>query len=103
MLEIGKYTIEAHEAIGKLAAQSADILVTVGPRAKFIAEAAKAAGMGRGRGGNVRTKKDTIVSFDTADEARKPVQALIKQGDLILIKASHSVELEKVVEEIRAF
>jgi UDP-N-acetylmuramoyl-tripeptide--D-alanyl-D-alanine ligase len=93
MLEIGKYTIEAHEAIGKLAAQSATILVTVGPRAKFIAEAARSAGM----------KKSSIISFDTADESRKPIQDLIKQGDLILIKASHAIDLAKVVEEIRAF
>jgi UDP-N-acetylmuramoyl-tripeptide--D-alanyl-D-alanine ligase len=93
MLEIGKYTIEAHEAMGKLVVHSTDRLVTVGPRAKFIAEAARNAGM----------KKAAIVSFDTADEARKPVQELIKQGDLILVKASHSMELEKIVEEIKAF
>jgi UDP-N-acetylmuramoyl-tripeptide--D-alanyl-D-alanine ligase len=93
MLEIGKYTIEAHEAIGKLAAQSAQILVTVGPRAKFIAETARGAGM----------RPRAIVSFETADEARKPVQDLIRAGDLILIKASHAVALEKIVEEIRAF
>lgn len=93
MLEIGKYTIEAHEAIGKLAAQSAQILVTVGPRAKFIADAARAAGM----------RKAAIVSFDTADEARKPVQDLMRQGDLVLVKASHAIALEKVVEEIKAF
>ncbi len=68
MLEIGKYTIEAHEAIGKLAAQSAQILVTVGPRAKFIAETAHAAGM----------RPRSIISFETADEARKPVQDLIR-------------------------
>jgi UDP-N-acetylmuramoyl-tripeptide--D-alanyl-D-alanine ligase len=93
MLEIGKYTIEAHEAIGKLVAQSAQILVTVGPRAKFIAETARGAGM----------RPRAIVSFETADEARKPVQDLIRAGDLILIKASHAVALEKIVEEIRAF
>jgi UDP-N-acetylmuramoyl-tripeptide--D-alanyl-D-alanine ligase len=93
MLEIGKYTIEAHEAIGKLAAQSAQILVTVGPRAKFIADAARAAGM----------RKAAIFSFDTADEARKPVQDLMRQGDLVLVKASHAIALEKVVEEIKAF
>ncbi len=102
MLEIGKYTIEAHEAIGKLAAQSGNMLITVGPRAKFIAESARrTAGVG---GGVVnRIKKSAIISFETADEARKPIQDLIKPGDLILIKASHAIALEKIVEEIRAF
>jgi UDP-N-acetylmuramoyl-tripeptide--D-alanyl-D-alanine ligase len=93
MLEIGKYTIEAHEAVGKLAAESVNVLVTVGPRAKFIAETARTAGM----------KKNSVISFETADEACKPVQALMKQGDLMLVKASHSMELAKIVEEIKAF
>jgi len=91
MLEIGKYTPEAHEAVGRLAAQDADVLFTVGPRAKFIAEAARAAGM----------KRAVIFSFDTADEARKPVQDFIKKGDLILVKASLGMDLHKIVEEIR--
>ena len=91
MLEIGKYTPEAHEAVGRLAARDADVLFTVGPRAKFIAEAARGAGM----------KRTAIFSFDTADEARKPVQDFIKKGDLILVKGSHSMELNKIVEEIK--
>jgi len=41
MLEIGKYTPEAHEMVGRMAAKDADVLFTVGPRAKFIAEAAR--------------------------------------------------------------
>lgn len=91
MLEIGKYTLEAHEAVGRLVATSADVLFTVGPRAKFIAEAAR----------EKKMKKTAIFSFDTADEARKPVQDFIKKGDLILVKGSHSMELSKIVEEIR--
>jgi len=91
MLEIGKYTSEAHEAVGRLVARDADVLFTVGPRAKFIAEAARGAGM----------KRAVIFSFDTADEARKPVQDFIKKGDLVLVKGSHSMELNKIVEEIR--
>ncbi|MBU6500748.1 MAG: UDP-N-acetylmuramoyl-tripeptide--D-alanyl-D-alanine ligase [Patescibacteria group bacterium] len=93
MLEIGKYTIEAHERVGRLVAKIADILITVGPRAKFIAEAARDNGL----------RKRYIYSFDTADEAKSAVQDLIKKGDLILIKASHAMELHKVVEEIKAF
>lgn len=93
MLEIGKYTLEAHERLGRLAARAADVLVTVGPRAKFIAEAARVAGL----------QKNKILSFDAADEACKPVQDMIRKGDLILVKGSHAMELSKVVEEIKAF
>ncbi len=93
MLEIGKYAMDAHEAIGKLAAKSADVLVTVGARAKFIAEGAREAGM----------QKKAIYEFEDADAAAKPTQALLRKGDLILVKASHGLHLDKVVEEIKAF
>ncbi len=93
MLEIGKYTLEAHERVGRLAAGFVKLLVTVGPRAKFIAEAARAAGM----------KKGNIISFDTADQAARPVQNLIKKGDLVLVKGSHVIRLDKIVEEIKAY
>lgn len=91
MLEIGKYTNEAHETIGQLAGKTFDLLFTVGARAKFIAEAARVAGMAQ----------KNIYAFDTADDAKLKVQELIRKGDLILIKASHSIALDKVVEEIR--
>ena len=91
MLEIGKYAIEGHERIGKIVAGVADILVTVGPRAKFIADAAREAGM----------KRSNILEFDTADEAKKPIEKLMKPGDLVLVKGSHAMQLERVVEEIR--
>lgn len=91
MLEIGKYTLEAHEAIGKLIPNRFDILVAIGARAKFIADSANNAGM---------AKKDIYI-FDTADEAKLEVQKLIRKGDLILVKASHSIGLDKIIEEIR--
>lgn len=48
-------------------------------------------------------KKNSILSFDTADEAAKPLQGLMKKGDLILVKGSHAMEMSKIVEEIKAF
>jgi UDP-N-acetylmuramoyl-tripeptide--D-alanyl-D-alanine ligase len=40
------------------------------------------------------------MSFDTSEEARDTVQDLVKKGDLILVKASRGIHLEKVVELI---
>jgi UDP-N-acetylmuramoyl-tripeptide--D-alanyl-D-alanine ligase len=91
MLEIGKYSIEAHEALGERAAKIFDVLITVGSRAKFIARAAEKAGM----------QRKNIESYDTAEEGARAAQDIIKKGDLILVKASHSIHLEKVVEEIK--
>lgn len=91
MLEIGKYTAEAHEAIGRLIPDKFDILVAVGARAKFIADAAEKGGMA----------KKSVYCFDTAEEAKLEVQKLMRKGDLILIKASRAIGLDKIVEEIR--
>ena len=90
MLELGGYAMDAHQFIGTVAAKIVDVLVTVGPRAKFIAEAARAKGM----------EKRNIKSFDLAEEAAKPVENLIRKGDLVLVKGSRAMQLEKVVEEI---
>ncbi len=91
MLEIGKYAIEAHEQMGRFAEKIVDILVTVGPRARFIADAANKAGLAR----------KNIFSFDVVEDALSTVQDVIKKGDLVLVKASRAMELDKVVEEIR--
>jgi UDP-N-acetylmuramoyl-tripeptide--D-alanyl-D-alanine ligase len=92
MLEIGKYSVDAHEKLGKLAEKVFDVIVTVGPRAKIIAEAARVAGLPR----------RSIASFDTVEEATPYVQGMVKKGDLVLVKASRAVKLDKLVDALRA-
>ncbi|MFA4827497.1 MAG: UDP-N-acetylmuramoyl-tripeptide--D-alanyl-D-alanine ligase [Candidatus Shapirobacteria bacterium] len=92
MLELGEFSIEAHQKIGKIAGQVADVLITAGPRAKFIAEKAKAEGL----------SEDSIYIFDSATEVCEKIKSIIKEGDLILVKASRSIGLDKVVEELRS-
>jgi UDP-N-acetylmuramoyl-tripeptide--D-alanyl-D-alanine ligase len=91
MLYLGKYAIEAHETIGQLAGKTVDYLITVGLRGKFIAEAAAQAGLSKLR----------ITSYDVAAEAGKPLEDLLKKGNLVLIKGSKEMRLEKVIEEIK--
>lgn len=92
MLEIGKYTVEAHEEIGNLIPERFNILFTIGTRGKFIAAAAEKAGM----------PSKNIYSFDDADSAKLEIQKIIRKGDLILVKASHAIGMDKVIEEIKA-
>ncbi|TSD02506.1 MAG: UDP-N-acetylmuramoyl-tripeptide-D-alanyl-D-alanine ligase [Parcubacteria group bacterium Athens0714_24] len=93
MLELGKFTIDEHKKIGGLIKEKgADLLFTVGPRAKFIADEAITTGF---RGSNV-------FSFSTPDEAKILLQEKIKEGDLILVKGSQSMRMEKIIEEIMA-
>ena len=75
MLQSSKYTPEAHEAVGHMAAKDADVLFTgnaaageVHPRRPRAAHRQRNA---RGR----------YFSFDTADKACKPVQDFIKKGE----------------------
>lgn len=92
MLEIGKYTLETHEEIGKLLAKEIDILITVGMRAKFIAESAEKNGM----------PKKNIFVFEHVYDAGKLLQEKIQKEDLILVKGSQAVRLEKIVKEVMA-
>ncbi|MCL4404035.1 UDP-N-acetylmuramoyl-tripeptide--D-alanyl-D-alanine ligase [Patescibacteria group bacterium] len=92
MLELGKYTMEAHQEIGRLAAKSADLLVTVGTRAKFIAEAA----------GKAKMPKKDIVSYESVAEAAAYLSSMVKKGDLVLLKGSQGVRMEKVVKALMA-
>lgn len=90
MRELGKYEIEAHRAIGNFAAESCDILITVGTAAKLIADSAAN-----------QMKTENIMSFDTSDDAKTKIQEIVQEGDVVLVKGSRSVEMEKVVDEIR--
>lgn len=91
MLELGKLSIEAHESIGKMIPGIIDKLFVVGPRGKFIADAAYKAGM----------EKKNIRIFDTVGEMQPEIQNTVEKGDLVLIKASRGMGLDRVVEEIR--
>jgi len=91
MLELGEFSIEAHQKIGKIASQVVDVLIAVGPRAKFLAQEAEKEGL----------SKDKIFIFETADETSKNINDIIREGDLILIKASRGIGLDKVVDELK--
>lgn len=92
MKEIGKYSEEAHKTIGEDAAGFVDLLLTVGEKARFIKTGAFEDGL----------SEDKIFHFETSDEAGRFLQDKIQQGDLILIKGSQSMRMEKITEEIMA-
>src|SRR3989344_344576 len=89
MLELCKFTVVAHKAVGERVAKFADYFITVGPRSRFAAEEAIARGM----------DKDKNASFSTSREAGIRLKDLIQEGDLILIKGSQSMRMERVAEE----
>lgn len=93
VMGIGKYTIEAHEAIGERVAKNCELLFTFGERAKFIAQGAIQKGM----------SIEEIFQFDKIEEGKLKLQNEIKEGDLILVDGSKEMEMGRIVKEIAAF
>ncbi len=93
MLELGKYTDEEHERIGTITAKIADILITIGLRAKNIVEGAEKGGLS--------SKK--ISSYDNVKEAIPYLNKIIKKGDVILVKGSQGMRLERLVAGIMRY
>ena len=92
MLELGKKSEEAHKAIGERAGVSCDILVTVGMRARKIAEGALNAGL----------SEKNIFQFEDSRKAGKFTEEIMHEGDAVLVKGSQSMRMERAVEEIMA-
>lgn len=90
MLELGKYTEEAHKNIGTIAKENVEVLVVVGARAKGIKAGALEAGM----------SEENIFEFMTSVEAGEFIKTLIKKGDIVLIKGSQGMRMERTVEAI---
>jgi UDP-N-acetylmuramoyl-tripeptide--D-alanyl-D-alanine ligase len=92
MLEIGADSAQRHAGIGRLVAElGLGGLVTVGPGAVPIADGAREAGTG------VR-----VFSADGVDEAVALVQQNVRGGDVVLIKASRAIGLERVAAGLLA-
>ncbi len=94
MLELGKYSKDTHTEVGKHAAKATKMLVTVGFRARAIAEAALDGGL----------SESAIRQYDQGESARagKELEPDIDKSTVILIKGSQSMRLEKTVEELMA-
>ncbi len=92
MLELGRHSTQEHRKIGEQVAKIADLLITVGFRARDIAAAALDNGM----------PDNAILQFEDSGKAGAELQNLIKEGDCVLIKGSQSMRMERVVEEIMA-
>ena len=91
MLGLGRFTVSAHEHIGKLSYEYADILVTCGLRAKKIADGAR----------TTRMSQKKIFETETVDEAKEIVKKNAKAGDVILIKGAHSMHLGKITDALK--
>jgi UDP-N-acetylmuramoyl-tripeptide--D-alanyl-D-alanine ligase len=93
MLELGQSSERYHREIGAAAAQCGfELLACVGPDSRWLADGAEAAGMPR----------QSVFRFDDSKAAAENASALVRKGDLVLIKASRGIQLENVAKALTA-
>ena len=90
MLELGEFSERLHQDVGtEVYNNKIDILITVGNLAKYIAQTAKELG----------TKE--IYECENNAEAIQILKNTIKDGDLILLKASNAMRFGEILENIQ--
>ena len=93
MLELGPGSAELHRSCGTEAANAgAALLIAVQGDARSILEGARAAGM---------TEEQLKFANDSA-EAGKMLSAVVRKGDVVLVKGSRGVKLELVLNALHS-
>jgi len=93
MLELGDHALNAHMEIGKAVKECGiDMLVAVGQLAKLIARGAIDAGM-----------PVTMVSeFEDSALAARELPGKLRERDVVLVKGSRAMKMERIVEGLSA-
>ncbi len=91
MLELGDASEEGHRLVGEAAARTVDWLVVVGAGARGIADGAAAAGL----------EPSSIVAVPDVEAALAAIPPRLRDGDVVLVKASRGIGLERVVDGLR--
>lgn len=87
MKELGADELALHNSVGAYAKEKGvDLLIAVGELSKATAE-------GYGEGARYYTDIESCIGA---------IKGLLRDGDTVLVKASHSMHFEKIVEEIRS-
>ena len=89
MLELGKESGNLHKQIGAMVPEmNFDLLLAVGKEAKKYVEGAKSRGM------------KNVFHFDSVDEAVNHLSQTVAEGDVVLVKGSRGMHMEKVVDAL---
>ena len=86
MFELGDDADALHAEVGRRAAAVVDLLVCMGELSANTANAARAAGLG------------SVFWTQSAEEATQHVRASARSGDVVLVKGSRGMKLERVVK-----
>ncbi len=92
MLELGPYEKSGHWKIGLRAAEVADAILTVGERSRHIAEAARSVGF----------SSQDLVEFESSDQAIEYLQDNLHENDVVLVKGSRGMRMDRIVATLEA-
>jgi len=87
MLELGEKELDYHRESGRTIPREVDVVIGVGKRTVALLDGAREAGF----------NGVSLHHFDTAQHAGEFLRAFIQPGDLVLLKASRGVGLDKAV------
>jgi UDP-N-acetylmuramoyl-tripeptide--D-alanyl-D-alanine ligase len=85
MLELGEFEENIHREVGKYCNDRVDVLITIGKLSKYISE----------------EFNGTKYHFDTKIDAMNDIKDIIKNDDVILVKASQGMKLIEIVDYLR--
>ena len=88
MLELGSFSADAHDAAGRDAARSTDILIGIGELARTAVDSARAAGLSE------------AYWASGLGEALVMLRRVQQPGDTILVKGSHSLALDRLADAL---
>ena len=91
IVNINSYVADSHESIGEWAKGSADLLFTLGTRAKLLAQGAR----------NVGFDESNIYEFLDREELLGVLISKIGEGDIILVDGSREMNMAGIVARIK--
>jgi UDP-N-acetylmuramoyl-tripeptide--D-alanyl-D-alanine ligase len=87
MLELGPVEEQSHRLVGRRAKDAAEVIVAVGQLGQIIGKEALLAGM----------PNECVFMAEDADEAVALLEEIIESNDVVLVKGSRGVQLDRVV------
>lgn len=92
MGELGENEKQLHFGVGEYAAQkNIDCLICVGTLCEEMRQGAE----------SVKDSKIQVIHYENREQLLGNVHELVREGDTILVKASHFMQFEKIVEELK--
>jgi UDP-N-acetylmuramoyl-tripeptide--D-alanyl-D-alanine ligase len=89
MLELGKDSANLHSQIGAAVPENGfDLLLTVGKDARNYVKGARSHGM------------KAVFHFDSVDEIIEFLQGTVAEGDVLLVKGSRGMKMERIVDAL---